>query len=223
MRARLEALPARALFGLVVAAVLVYALALWFLVVSPKRAEATTLADDVVAAELQLGQVRLEATRPAPVEGPRVGDVLLLAKAMPSSGDQAGLLLELELLGRATGVSIGSITPREPVVVPGAPTTIPVVVTAEGSYRQVSRFVRRARGLVHFRGGQVRATGRLLGVRAVELTESSARGFPTLDATITFDAYVYDGPLVPVAPAPSSAEDEDDATSTDASAAGSTS
>jgi Tfp pilus assembly protein PilO len=210
VKARVESLPPRALIGISVAAVLVYALVLWFLIVSPKRAEATTLSDDVVAAELRLAQVRLEATRPAPVTGPKVGDVLTLARAMPTSAEQTGLLLELELLGRATGVTIGSITPREPVASEGGPTAIPVVVTVEGSYRQVSRFVKRARDLVRFRNGRVRATGRLFGVQAVELTESSAKGFPTLDATITLNAYVYDGPIVPVAPPQPAAEDETD-------------
>ena len=197
MKARFAALPPRAVIAIAVGAVLVYALVLWFLLISPKRAEATTLADDVIAAELRLAEARVSSTRPQPA-GTQVSDVVRLAKAMPSSADQPGLVLELDRLARSTGVKLGSITPREMLVTPGSPNAIPVVVTAEGSYRQITRFVRRARELVRVRGGDVRATGRLFAAQAVELTESNAKGFPLLDATITFNAFVYDGPIVAV-------------------------
>ena len=83
--------------------------------------------------------------------GPRVTDVLRLAKAMPSSADQPGLVLELDRLARASGVTLGSITPSDAVVgAGGSPTMIPVVVTADGSYRQITRFLNRTRGLVRF-------------------------------------------------------------------------
>jgi Tfp pilus assembly protein PilO len=219
MKGRFAALPPRAQIGIAAAAVLLYTLALWFLLVAPKRAEATSVADDVVAAELQLAQAQVASTRPQSA-GTSVGDVLRLAKAMPSSADQAGLVLELDRLARATGVKLGTITPGEPVATAGSPTAIPVVVTAEGSYRQVTRFVRLARGLVSVRGRKVRATGRLFTVQAVELAESNAKGFPRLDATITFNAYVYDGPLVEETPPPRT-EDGDD-TSTGTTAAGAT-
>jgi Tfp pilus assembly protein PilO len=202
MKARIASLPPRALIGLAVGAVLLYTLLVWFLVVSPKRAEAVTLSADVIAAELRLADARATTTRPAQQEDTGVTEVLRLAKAMPASTDQPGLLLELELLARAAGVDLGSIALQEPVPTAGAPTSVPVVVTTEGSYRQITRFVRRARELVHVRGSDVRATGRLFTVQAVEIKESKAHGFPLLDAAITLNSFVYDGPLVPVTPPP---------------------
>ena len=68
-------------------------------------------------------------------------------------------------------------------------TTIPVVVTATGSYRQVTRFLQHMRALVSVRGGAVRATGRLLTMQSVELVESATRKFPFLDATITLNGW----------------------------------
>ena len=223
MKARAAALPTRTLVAIALCAVLVYALALWFLLVAPKRAEASSLADDVIAAELDLAAARATSLRPpsAAPAGPRVSDVLRLAKAMPASADQPGLVLELDRLARSTGVKLGSITPRDPVVTAGSPTAIPVVVTAEGTYRQITRFVRRARELVRFRRGEVRATGRLFTVQAVELTESNAKRFPFIDATITLNAFVYDGPIVAETPAPATTEDEDE-TSESTSAVGAT-
>jgi Tfp pilus assembly protein PilO len=221
VKARVGALPTRALIALAAGAVLVYALALWLLVISPKRSEAATLADDVIAAELRLAEVQLAAKRPQATSGTRVADVLRLAKAMPSSADQPGLVLELDRLGRSTGITIGSITPRDPALGAGGATTIPVVVTAEGSYRQITRFLQRTSRLVTFRRGEVRATGRLFTLQAVELAESNGKGFPLLDATITLNAFVYDGPIVPETPPPTTSEDVDEG-STGTTAAGST-
>ena len=90
---------------------------------------------------------------------------------------------------------------------------IPVVVNAEGSYGEIARFVRRARDHVRVRGGEVRATGRLFTVQAVELSESKTRKFPYLTASITMNAYVYDGPIVSATPLPAA-----DAGSEDSSA-----
>jgi Tfp pilus assembly protein PilO len=221
VKARVAALPTRALIGIALAAVLVYALAVWFLVLSPKRSEAATLADDVISAELDLGAAQLRAKRPRTSSaGTHVSDVLGLAKAMPSSADQTGLVLELELLAKATGITLGSITPRDPEIDSGGATTISVVVTAEGSYRQITRFLARTKGLVTFRRGRIRARGRLFTLQAIELAESHAHGFPRLDATITLNAFVYDGPIAPPTPPPTESDQEDSSTGT--TAAGST-
>lgn len=219
MKARIAALPARAQIGIAAGVVLVYALAVWFLLVSPKQAEATALVDDVAAAELRLVEAQVAATRPTQAMGASVSDLLRLAKAMPASSDQSSLVLELELLGRAAGVKVVSIAPGEPVAAASGPQSIPVVVTAEGSYRQFARFLKQVRALVGVRGGAVHATGRLLTVQGVELSESKASGFPRLDGIITLNAFVYDGPIVPATPPPAAVTDE---TSTDTSAAGAT-
>ncbi|HUP32812.1 MAG TPA: hypothetical protein VM184_07245, partial [Gaiellaceae bacterium] len=87
MKARIATLPARAQIGIAAGVVLVYALAVWFLLVSPKQAEATALVDDVAAAELRLVEAQVAATRPTQVMGASVSDLLRLAKAMPASSD----------------------------------------------------------------------------------------------------------------------------------------
>ena len=219
MKARLAGLSPRVQLAIAVGGVLVYALALWFLVVTPKRSEASTLSDDVIAAELRLADAQLETRRPQTGGATRVADVLRLAKAMPSSADQAGLVLELDRLAQRTGVTLGSITPSEPALGAGGATTIPVVVTVSGSYRQITRFLTGTRDLVKVRGGAVRARGRLFTMQAIELAESNARHFPFIDATITLNAFVYDGPIVPVTPPPSATASED--SSSGATAAGS--
>jgi Tfp pilus assembly protein PilO len=221
MKARFADLPSRAQMAIAIGVVLIYAAALWFLLVAPKRTEAASVSEDVVAAQLELATAQLEARRPARRKrDSSVSDVLRLAKAMPSSADQAGLVLELDRLARSANVTLGSITPSEPVLGSGGTTTIPVVVTATGSYRQITRFLQHTRALVGVSGGAVHATGRLLTMQTVELVESSAKGFPYLDATITLNAFVYDGPIVPATPTPTTTTTED--ASTGATAAGST-
>ncbi len=218
MKARLSDLSPRARIALAAGAVLVWTLALWFLVVSPKRAEVARLDGEVAAAELRLADARASVHRPkktAPVT-----DVARLAKAMPASADQATLVLELAALARRAGVTLGSIAP-EPATTDGSGATlVPVVVSVTGSYRRISTFLKYSRALVGVRGGRLHASGRLFSVQGVELSESASGKFPELDATITLNAYAYDGPLAPPPP-PTPAPTEGETTS-GATAAGGT-
>ncbi|HUF01284.1 MAG TPA: type 4a pilus biogenesis protein PilO [Gaiellaceae bacterium] len=219
MRARVAALSPRTLVLVGAALVLVYTASAWFLVVSPKRAESAALRDEVAATEVRLVEAQSAANRPSGAGVPVV-EVLRLAKAMPASGDQTGLLLELSSLASESRVTLRSIAPQPPVVAEGGPTYLPVAVTVGGNYLQISRFLARAHRLVSYRRGKVRSTGRLLAVQSIELVESAGTGFPGLDATITLNAYVYDGPIVPLAQ-PEGADDEAEPAAS--AAAGSTS
>lgn len=219
MRTRVGDLSPRAMAFLAAAAVLLYALSVWFMYVSPKRSEAALAAEQLAAAELRLVEAQAAANSPSS-SGVPVSEILRLAKAMPSGNDQAGLVLELTRLAEASGVALRTIIPQPAVAVAGEPTMISVEVTVSGGYHKISGFLRRIRTLVTIRRGKLRATGRLLNVQNVELVESLADGFPTLDGTITLYAYVYDGPIAPEE-TPRSETDELEPSST-ASATGST-
>jgi hypothetical protein len=177
-------------------AVLVYAAALWFVLVSPKRAEAADADAAVAEAELRLTEAQA-AIRPRGAGVP-VADVFRLAKAMPASTDQPGLVLEISRLAVQSGVTLRGMTPQAAVAGVGGPTLIPVSVNLTGSYAQITKFLDRTRSLLTVQNGKIRARGRLLSVRSVSLAEAVGRGFPKLDATVVLDAYVYDGPIVPV-------------------------
>ncbi len=211
MKTRLEALSPRVLLALAASVVLVYLLAAWFLLVAPKRSDAASLAADVAAAELELGEARAAAERPQR-GGVMVADVFRLTKAMPASADQPGLVLELDRLARSSGVTLGSITPQDAVVAASGATMIPVAVVVQGSYRGITRFLASTRRLVTVRRGKLRATGRLFTVQGVELSESNTDGFPLLDGTITLSAYVYDGPIAPPAAPVTPTDESSDAT-----------
>ena len=206
MRTRLEGTSVRTLIALAVGGVLLYGIVVWFLVLAPKRSEAATLRADVAATELRLAQAQAIANHPHSA-GASIADVFRLAKAMPASTDQSGLVLELARLARGSGVTLGSIAPQDPVVGGSGATLIPVEVIVGGTYGQITRFLARTRQLVTVRRGKLNATGRLFTVQGVELSESSATGFPRLDGIIRLNAYVYDGPIAPPS-APDRSADE---------------
>jgi Tfp pilus assembly protein PilO len=220
MRARLESLSPRNLTIVAVVAVLLYAAVVWLLIVSPKRSDAAAARADVAAAETRLADAQVAATRSRKTGAP-TADVFRLAKAMPASADQPGLVLELSRLAKQSGVTLRSITPADAVAGVGGPTLIPLTVTVGGSYRKIANFLFRTRGLVTVRGGTIHARGRLLDVQSVALTESVSERFPKLDATIALNAYVYDGPIAPVEVPEVTEEGEESSSPDGASAAGS--
>ncbi len=196
MRARLDSLSQRALIALAAVVVLVYAAALWLLIVSPSRSDAAAAKQELAATELRLVEAQAASSRPRGANAP-VGDVFRLTKAMPAAGEQPGLVLELSRLAKRSGVTLQGITPQPPAAAVGGPSLIPLRVTIGGGYAQITKFLRLTRALVVVRDGKIFAHGRLLTVESVNLVESVAQGFPKLDATVALNAYVYDGPIVP--------------------------
>jgi Tfp pilus assembly protein PilO len=209
----------RRIMALTALGILFWAGLLWLFYVAPKRAEVSRLGDEVAAAELRLVEAQA-AHRPAGAGVP-VSDVFRLVKAMPSSDDQAGLVLELTRLAASTGVELRSIALQAAAEDAAGATMIPVVVNVGGSYREITRFLTRTRLLVAVRQGRLRAKGRLFTVQSLELAESLTAGFPELDSTITLRAYVYDGPVVPEE-TPRRADESSELPSAGASASGGT-
>lgn len=218
MRARVDSLSPRVLTGVAIGAVLLYAAVAWFLIVSPKRADASATRVELQAAQNRLADAELALLQVGRASAP-VADVFRLAKAMPPSTEQSGLVLELTRLAGAAGVRLESITLEPPVAGVGGPTLLPLSVTVSGRYAEITKFLMRTRTLVTVNDGEIAATGRLLSARSVALVESDTGDFPELDANIGFDAYVYDGPIAPVEEPEEESEEE---SSTGSTAAGST-
>lgn len=200
-------LPPKALAGIAAGVVLVYALAGWFLLVSPKRSEASKLASEIEAAQGQLVQARA-ATGPG-VKVPRidVADIFRLSKAMPAATDMPGILLELSRVAEETGIAFESIAPQ-----PGTPSSgyqvLPIQLVFQGNYYELSDFLFRLRNLVGVRDGKLEAKGRLFTVDKLEFTESP-RKFPDIQAALTVSAFVYgNDPAASAAPVPAPATGE---------------
>ena len=209
-------LPPKALAGVVVGVVLVYALAGWFLLVSPKRSEASKLASEIEAAQGQLVQARA-AVRPG-VKAPRieVADIFRLSKAMPAATDMPGILLELARVAEETGIAFDSISPQPLTPMTGYQ-VLPIQLVFQGNYYELSDFLFRLRTLVGVRDGKLEATGRLFAVDKLEFTESPEK-FPNIQAALSVSAFVYgtDPAASAPAPAPATSADAPATTGTDA-------
>ena len=197
----------RALGVLAGVCILLYLAAGYFVVVSPKKGEATRLGEEIAAANVQL-TAALAATQAKDDTQPiAVADIFRLATAMPSSPDMPGILLELSRIAEETGIRFRSITPQAAAGA-GAYQLVPIDVSLDGSFYALSDFLFRLRTLVSVRRGELHASGRLFSVESVEFSEGED-GFPMLSAMLRLQAYIYgtdaSGTTVPAPADPSAA------------------
>lgn len=181
--------PPKALAGIVAAVVIVYLVAGWFLLVSPKRSQVSSLEAEIADIQVQLVQARA-AVRPG-ARPPRieVADIFRLSKAMPAKIDMPGILLELSRVADETGIGFDSIAPAATTSA-GSYQVLPIQLVFQGNYYGLSDFLFRLRNLVGVRGGKLDATGRLFSVDRLEFTESPEK-FPEIQAALTVSAFVY--------------------------------
>jgi hypothetical protein len=182
-------LSTRALGAIVLVGVLLYGGAAYALVVSPKKSEVVRLDEQLRAANVELATARAASQQKDDAQPIAVADIFRLAKAMPSSPDMPGILLELSRVAEETGIRFKSITP-ETAQVAGAFQVVPINVVFDGSFYALSDFLFRLRTLVLVRRGELHAAGRLFSVETVDFSEGEA-GFPVLEAALKVNAYVY--------------------------------
>ena len=184
-----KSLSGNALIGIIIAGVLVFGLAAWFLVVHPQSGKVADLKKQSqdVQEKIDAYNQQVATARSAPkIE---VADVYRLAKAMPTKADMPDLVLELSQLARDTGISFDSISP-EPVAAVGSYSVMPISVTFQGNFYNLADFLYRLRSLVTVHGGRLDATGRLFSVDTLAFNESELK-FPQIQATLVIDAFVY--------------------------------
>ena len=182
-------LNSRTLGAIVGAAILVYAAAGYFMVVSPKKAESARLDEEIAVASLELRDALAATAAQDDTQPIAVADIFRLSIAMPSTPDMPGILLELSRIADETGIRFKSITPQ-PALPIAAYQVVPIDVTFDGSFYALSDFLFRLRTLVTVRRGELHAAGRLFSVASVDFSESD-RGFPLLAATLKLNAYIY--------------------------------
>jgi len=178
-----------ALIGIIVAGVLVFGLAAWFLVVHPQSGKVSTLKRESqdVQEKIDAYHQQVVAARTAPkIE---VADVYRLAKAMPAKTDMPDVVLELSELARDTGIGFESISPQ-PVAAVGSYSVLPISLTFNGNFYNLADFLYRLRSLVTVHAGRLDATGRLFSVDTLTFNESELK-FPQIQATLVVDAFVY--------------------------------
>ena len=196
-------LPQNAMIAIVVAAVLLFGFAAWFLVVHPQSGKVANLKREAqdVQEKIDAYNQQVAAARSAPkIE---VADVYRLAKAMPDKTDMPDVLLELSQLARDTGISFETIAPQSAVGI-GSYSVVPISVTFNGNFYDLADFLYRLRSLVTVNAGRLDATGRLFEIDTLTFNQGPAK-FPQIQANLVIDAFVYAAapatPSTPAAPA----------------------
>jgi len=183
---------------------LAFAVLGYLLVISPQKSKAAKLTTDIAAAQTQL-QTTIAASHVTPQVDPRVDQLFRLTKAMPSTPDMPGILLQLSRVADDTGISFDSITPAAPSSV-GSFQEMPVSVAFKGNYYELSDFLFRLNNLVKVHDGKLDADGRLFAVNTIDF--SGSEGSSELSAQITANAYIYgagDASATPAATPPATA------------------
>lgn len=176
----------------------------YFALVSPQKAKSHR-------AEIQLQSLQAtllaEHRLPQKQASVQAVDLFRLVKAMPDTTDMPGIMRDLSRLARQSHVSIQSLQP-------GAQTTLalgyiaqPIVVTLDGKFGEISRFLARIRGQVRLGEKTLNVTGRLLVPNQVQISTGKTTG--AITATLSLDAFVY-----AAAPPPSATSTDTTATAT---------
>ena len=179
-----------------VIAVVAGAAAAYMMVLRPKTAEVKRLDTEIVTLDTELdAAIALAQPGEKPELPIKVADLVELAKAMPDDTGIADAILELNSAAEGAGVEFLSISPDPPV--PGSGyTQMPLKLTFEGNYYNLTELVYRLRSLVAVRDGVLHAKGRLFTLDSLNWHEGEA-GFPMIQADLVVSAYVYGNNSVP--------------------------
>lgn len=173
-----------------IAVVIVVAVAAYFFLVRPKRAEAGRLAEQIELLEADVAAAKLAARPDAPKEKINVADLFELTKAMPDRTDMPGIILELDSIAEAVGIEFVQISPELAVAREGY-RILPIRFVFEGNYFGLSDFLFRVRNLVAVRNGRLYASGRFFTLDFLRMVEGPD-SFPEIEAELVLSAYVYD-------------------------------
>jgi Tfp pilus assembly protein PilO len=190
----------------------------WFLLVSPQRATAQSIARSAQSAQVQIEQLQLAANTPViPVTQPKQPEIRTaylykLSKAMPLTTDMPNLLLELNQVVRSAGVQLSSISPA-----PTDPTTGATLInlSVSGDFYSLTDLLYRLRSLVAVHNGALEVSGRLFSITSVGLTPSGTGRI--LNASVTLNAFTF-GAAAQTASATAAAPAPTDTTGTSAGA-----
>ena len=194
MTARFASLSKGAQAALVAAGLLLIALIGFFALISPKRSTAADLKKQTAAVQAQIDQNRSSAFTQA-LPAVRSASVFRLAEAMPSQLQTPDVILQLDALAGASGISFDQIQPgaasatSTTTAVTDPFATEPISVKFSGSFYNLLAFLQRMRNLVRVENGRLYTAGRLFDVSSIQFAEGT-QGWPQIQATLTINAFV---------------------------------
>jgi len=185
------------------------------LLVKPQREQSSRLDEEIAALETEVAAATLRNQVAKPTVEIDYADLFRLGKALPDDDDMPGIILELDAMAASTGVSFLAIQPQ-PQVAKATFRTLPILLTFEGNYYDLTDFLYRVRSLVSVRDKTLDASGRLYTLDAIDMHESPDEGFPKIEAQLTLSAYSF-GPGAAAVTPPVSGEAAATTTTTPAS------
>jgi type IV pilus assembly protein PilO len=188
------------LWPVVSVAVLIVALVAYFILIRPKRAEAGRLSEQIAQLETQVSAAKLAARPSEAGTKIKVADLFELTKAMPDRDDMPGIILELNSVAEAAGISFKSIAPQNQVNAESY-RVLPISLTFEGNYYDLSDFLFRLRNLVSVQDGKLAAAGRFFTLDSLDMHPATG-GLPRIEAVLVVSAYVFDSNSHSAIPAP---------------------
>jgi Tfp pilus assembly protein PilO len=180
--------------AVVIGGLILLAAAGYFLLIAPKKNEVKSLDKQIVQLNQQISDQTAQATQAAGLSKILVADFNKLQSAMPSEPNMIELYQQLFALAKDTGIRFDGVTPETPVDA-SAFQVLPITVTFQGTFDELSDFLYRLQSLVLVDNHKLSTKGRLFTVDQVAFTEG-LDGFPQLAATLQIDAYAFGHPIV---------------------------
>lgn len=176
---------------IIIPALLILAAVGYFLLIKPKQAEASKISDEIATLDTQIEVTRAAQRQPEKGDPSaiKIADLFKVTQAMPDDDDMPGIILELNDVAAASGVEFVAIAPQGGSIRSGY-SALPINLTFEGNYFDLTDFLFRLRNLVRVRDGELGADGRLFNLESLAMEEGPG-GFPEITAALTVTAYVY--------------------------------
>jgi Tfp pilus assembly protein PilO len=200
--ARLKNLSPTAQVALVVGVLLLVVVVGYFAVIGPKRSTAADLKQQTAAVQAEIARNSSSAFTQA-LPAVRSANVFSLTQAMPTKLDTPGVIITLNSMAKASGISFDSIqqsagSGASPVATttPDPFAAQPIQVQFTGSYYNLLTFLQRMRNLVRVENGRLYTAGRLFDVTNVALAEGPKK-WPQVQATLTINEFVPQAAAVP--------------------------
>jgi Tfp pilus assembly protein PilO len=173
----------RAIALVLVGVAVVLGAAGWFLLVSPKRSQASKLAATI---QTKQSQVSTESHQSSTVAGSAPAKAL--GEALPDVPGMPDVVDQLNALATRSHVALDTITPQ--AAVPGTGyEAIPLTVVVDGRYFAIERFLQLVRKQVQVDKSSLVAKGRLFDVQGVQLQQTEPA--PSVTATLTLRTFYY--------------------------------
>jgi len=191
--ARLKSMSTTGQVALIAAVLLLVAVVGYFALISPKRSTAATLKKQTAAVQAQIAKNRSSAFTQA-LPAVRSANVFSLTQAMPNKLDTPDVILTLNSLASASGISFDSIAQGGASSTSAVGTTDPfavepIQVQFSGSYYNLLALLQRMRNLVRVENGKLFTAGRLFDVTNVTLTQGRNM-WPQVQAALTIDEFI---------------------------------